>query len=349
MFGVIGSLLAYGVLQERVMTRPFYYTGEEAEPEPEPEMFKYSVFIVLCNRIVSCFVALIAINVSKSSMKPVAPIHKYFAVSLSNVVATTCQYEALRYVSFPVQTLGKCAKMIPVMIWGYFISKKRYGVKDYAIALGVTLGCTVFLLYGDQSTISSKASSKKTMAETSIYGLMLMLGYLGFDGFTSTFQDKLFKGYQMETYNQMLYITGCSVLLSLFTLFTSRQMGPALVFLIRHPDCFGSIMMLSMASTMGQLFILYTIKEFGALLFATIMTTRQFLSILLSCVLFAHPLTWPQWGGTGMVFGSLYYKAFKGKEKKNGPGAASDATALSLEEDDPAKVDMLGPRDDERQ
>ena len=38
------------------------------------------------------------------------------------------------------------------------------------------------------------------------------------------------------------------------------------------------------------------------------MTTRQFLSILLSCILFAHPLTLGQWGGTGMIFGSLYYK-----------------------------------------
>ena len=35
----------------------------------------------------------------------------------------------------------------------------------------------------------------------------------------------------------------------------------------------------------------HTIKTFGALLFATVMTTRQFISILLSCILFAHPLT----------------------------------------------------------
>lgn len=41
----------------------------------------------------------------------------------------------------------------------------------------------------------------------------------------------------------------------------------------------------------GALFISYTIKTFGALIFATIMTTRQFVSILLSCILFAHPLT----------------------------------------------------------
>lgn len=36
-----------------------------------------------------------------------------------------------------------------------------------------------------------------------------------FDGFTSTFQDKLFKGYDMEIHNQIFYTTICSCLLSL--------------------------------------------------------------------------------------------------------------------------------------
>ena len=43
-----------------------------------------------------------------------------------------------------------------------------------------------------------------------------MLGYLGFDGFTSTFQDSLFKGYSMSTNNQMLYVNTFSSLVSLF-------------------------------------------------------------------------------------------------------------------------------------
>lgn len=146
-----------------------------------------------------------------SEMKPVAPIWTYAAVSLSNVVATTCQYEALKFVSFPVQTLGKCAKMMPVMVgsdeslflvvasdrlmcqvWGIIMLRKRYGVKDFGMAIAITLGCTIFLLTGE---VKSKIS--KDMWESSVYGLALMLGYLGFDGFTSTFQDKLFKGYNM--------------------------------------------------------------------------------------------------------------------------------------------------------
>lgn len=36
-----------------------------------------------------------------------------------------------------------------------------------------------------------------------------------FDGFTSTFQDKLFKGYDMEIHNQIFYTTFCSCVLSL--------------------------------------------------------------------------------------------------------------------------------------
>ena len=71
---------------------------------------------------------------------------------------------------------------------------------------------------------------------------------------------------------------------------------------------------LSLSTTVGQFFISYTIKNFGALVFATIMTTRQFLSILLSTVLFLHPLSLGQWAGTGVVFGTLYYKVFAGKK-----------------------------------
>lgn len=56
-------------------------------------------------------------------MLPAVPIYKYSAVSISNVIATTCQYEALKHVSFPVQTIAKCAKMVPVMIW-YAYSKQ---------------------------------------------------------------------------------------------------------------------------------------------------------------------------------------------------------------------------------
>ena len=83
-----------------------------------------------------------------SEVKPVAPLYSYAAVSFSNVVATTCQYEALKFVSFPVQTLGKCAKMLPVMVWGIIMMRKKYSAKDFGLACAITGGCTLFLMTG---------------------------------------------------------------------------------------------------------------------------------------------------------------------------------------------------------
>jgi adenosine 3'-phospho 5'-phosphosulfate transporter B2 len=154
-----------------------------------------------------------------------------------------------------------------------------------------------------------------------------MLGYLGFDGFTSTFQDKLFKGYQMETYNQMLWVNLCSASISALWLFSDSAFFEAVAFVGRHPAVLQDICTLSVAAMLGQLCILYTIREFGALLFATIMTTRQFLSILLSCLIFMHPLTFMQWLGTAMVFGSLYYQAYLKNQR-----ATSAATVSEMRE-----------------
>lgn len=41
--------------------------------------------------------------------------------------------------------------------------------------------------------MTGSVKAKHASSDSSMYGLLLMLGYLGFDGFTSTFQDKLFK------------------------------------------------------------------------------------------------------------------------------------------------------------
>lgn len=276
------------------------------------------------------------------SLKPGAPVLNFAAVSVSNVLATTCQYEALKYVSFPVQTLGKCAKMVPVMVWGRLISGKKYLLDDYAVALVVMLGCTAFLLAGETK---SRVSAHQSDAFASVVGLTLMVGYLGFDGFTSTFQDKLFKGYQMETYNQMLWVTFWSSLISVGYSLANNTLGDALAFVSRHPDCLQDIIWLSLSATLGQLIILYTIKEFGALLFATVMTTRQLLSILLSCIIFPKPLSPTQWAGAFSVFAALYYQSFTKKKSKGSSSTAPSSQPEPPSSSDQAKDPEAGVKD----
>ncbi|XP_042486573.1 UDP-galactose/UDP-glucose transporter 5B-like [Macadamia integrifolia] len=165
--GIITTLVIYGVLQEKIMRVPY---GENKE------FFKYSLFLVFCNRITTSAVSAGALLASKKALDPVAPIYKYCLISVSNILTTTCQYEALKYVSFPVQTLAKCAKMIPVMVWGTIIMQKRYKGQDYLLAVLVTLGCSIFILYPTTADISPYNRGR----ESTVWGVSLMAGYLGY-------------------------------------------------------------------------------------------------------------------------------------------------------------------------
>lgn len=317
--GIIGSLLLYALLQERIMTKP-YFTGEEADGE-DGEYFKNTLVLVFANRFSAAFVAALVLLVKGdwAELRNKAPLYKYFLISFSNVIATSCQYEALKWVTFPTQTLAKCCKMIPVMIWGTFMSGKKYGPVEYGVAIFVALGCTVFL-------VSGNIKAKKASAEDSWFGLLLMLGYLGFDGFTSTFQEKLFSGYQMTIYNQMLYVNLCSGMMSIGFLVASGKVLDSIAFLTKYPSVVGDMSILSFSAVSGQFAITYTIKEFGALLYATIMTIRQFLSVFMSNLIFRHGMTPMQWLGAVVVFGALFYKTYA-KANKPKAGPKTDAPA----------------------
>merc|ERR1719181_2572791 len=131
-----------------------------------PVKFTDSVFLVFCNRAVAFLFAFCMACGKGESVVNKAPMWKYLAVSFSNVYASTCQYEALKYVSFPVQMLGKTFKMMPVMVWGMIVSGKRYGATDWLIALAVTGGVTEFLMTGPISSTDDESSS--------VYGLLLL-------------------------------------------------------------------------------------------------------------------------------------------------------------------------------
>lgn len=293
--GVIGTLLVYGVVQERVMTHTY------GSP---PVMFGDSVFLVFLNRVFAVAFALIMVTFHGEPFSNKAPLWKYGAISFSNVYASTCQYEALKYVSFPVQMLGKSFKMMPVMVWGMIVAGKRYTSLDWGVALCVTGGVTECLLTGPIVSGDDKGNSSK--------GLALLALFLFLDGFTSTMQEKLFKQYTVTKYNQMLYVNLGSVLLSSITLFTSGGMVRAIAFCQAYPAFMYDASIISTSALGGQWFIYSQIKEFGALVFAATMNVRQVVSIIVSYIQYGHSITMMQVIGLCGIFGSLFYKSYIG-------------------------------------
>lgn len=306
-FAITGCFVLYSLVQERLMTVGF---------GPDKKVFRYSMFIVFVNRIVACLVAGTYLLAGGSTLEPGAPPLLLAIPSLSNVIASTAQYEALKYVSFPLQALSKCAKSIPVMAWNWVTRARGYNVDDYAAALLVTLGCAVFLLTGDigapptartfdtfQTIIGAPSLSYTTI------GIILLAVFMVLDGLTSTVQDKLFASYDMPAHNQLLYISSWSALVSFTILVPTGQLGKSLDFVIKYPQSLWLMLLQSVVSTTVQLFIYATIKQYGALTFALMMTVRQFLSIISSCLVFQHELSLLQWLGTLSVVGGLVLRS----------------------------------------
>merc|ERR1719324_520903 len=138
-----------------------------------------------------------------------------------------------------------------------------------------------------------------------------MLGYLSSDGFTSTFQEKLFKDHEVSTDQQMFWVNLFAVGLSCAVLGGSG-LRAGVAFAQRHPVFLADAAALSLSATMGQVFIYETILNFGALVFAATMNARQLMSIMVSIHMQQHSVTALQIVGVALTFGGLFFKVYLG-------------------------------------
>jgi adenosine 3'-phospho 5'-phosphosulfate transporter B2 len=243
--------------------------------------------------------------------KPV-PIWMYAIVSMSNVLSTSFQYEALKFVSFAVQMVGKSTKMAPVMVWGVLMDKKRYSREDWLIAFVVTSGCFCFLIGGDLNSARNMSSPEGELPHLVFVGMLLMLLSIVCDGFTSMYQERLFTEYGMPIAHQMLYTNLCSAAFALILLLTTGGYSESIVFSVHHPQFCIDAVILSVAAVIGQVGIYTTIFSFGALAFAAVLNMRQVLSIAVSSIYFNHTFTAAQVAGMVLTFGGLGARACRG-------------------------------------
>jgi len=289
--GLLVAYLLWGIFQEKIMSTE-YTTGR----------FESSNFLVFSNRMFALMVA-IPMMVRRNEGLGKAPFYKYALTSLSNTLSSWCQLEALKYVSFPVQVLAKSSKMVPVMIMGRILSGKRYPWYEYGVAVVVGAGVTTFLL--------SQEGGKDDDNVTQFSGVLLMLGYLMSDSFTSQWQDVLFKEYELSSYQMMFGINAFSSIFTLASLLSTGELFSSMTFLAQNPDCIWHICAFSTAGAVGQTFIFLTIKEFGPLVFTIVSTVRQLLAIILSVIIFGHTVAAQGMLGAVMVFVAILYRVWR--------------------------------------
>lgn len=302
--GLQAAFLTWGVLQERLMTIPY---KNNDSPSAEGEKFTNSQFLVFMNRI-SAFIVAGAVLLIKKQPRHTAPFFKYAFSSFSNIMSSWFQYEALKFVSFPTQVIAKSTKVIPVMLMGKCVSGKTYQFYEYLTALMISAGVAVFLLS------SGDHSSKNNV--TTFSGLILLVGYVLFDSFTSNWQGELFTQYKMSSFQMMFGVNFFSILFCGVSLIEQGGFLESLSFMVRHPQFCSHVMLLSVCGAGGQVFIFYTIATFGPVTFTIIMTIRQGLSILLSCIIYHHPIYTGGSLGMALVFSAIFLRVYANRRLK---------------------------------
>jgi adenosine 3'-phospho 5'-phosphosulfate transporter B2 len=216
-------------------------------------------------------------------------------------MSSWAQYDALKYVTFPVQTLFKSSKVIPVMLMGKLLHGKSYGIVEYIEASFITAGIALFTLLN--------GSSGHGQGETQSVGVMILLVYVVADSFTSQWQHRIYAKFTIDSFQMMLGMNLYSLAFTGASLLQSGSGAQAIAFLKANPAAVMNLAMLSTASATGQMFIFYTIKTFGPIIFTIIMITRQMISMGVSCVLFGHALVPISLIGAATVFATLFHRA----------------------------------------
>jgi len=302
------TFVIWGVLQERMLTRRYpRYTGE---------FFTYSYALVFTNRFWTLIMSSILMIYFKPKRSCSTIIYEYSFPSISNMLSSWCQYESLRYVSFPAVTLFKSFKLAPVMAMGKFLGNKQYPTYDYYVALCIGVGITMFMSSTDNLSVGFGYNIYDQKASATWTGIMLLGLFLFFDSFTSQWQSRMFQRHRDLSMIELMFATSAfSSLLSLITLIHSHELGPAIDFVLKHTEIHLHFFLFSICSTVGQLLIFYTIKNFGAVVFTIIMTTRVLLSIAISCYMYGHKVTSTGFFGLVLV---MFAVCFRVKKKAEG-------------------------------
>jgi adenosine 3'-phospho 5'-phosphosulfate transporter B2 len=200
---------------------------------------------------------------------------------------------------------------VPVMLMGKFLHNKTYESYEYVCAAVIGFGIYLFLDSSEHIRFGEDSFGNSDMSGGALCGVVLLLLFLFFDSFTAQWQTRMFEHCtELSPLQMMLVVNAFSAVFSFITLVHQEELYVTFDFMYRHPMMMLHVALFCLFSTIGQMYIFYTIKHFGAVVFSIIMSLRILLSIILSCIVFNHPLT--ELGGLSIiiVFGKELFLLF---------------------------------------
>ena len=265
---------------------------------------------------------------SRSEPKTRVPVAAIATSGVSQMLAMAFANEALRFVSFPTQVLGKSCKMIPVMIGGV-VAGRKYPASQYAQVAVVTAGVVAFNLGKSRSRLGGSRSGAESLERDSAYGLSLIAASLAMDLVTAALQDRVKtatarlnpekKRPKTSMFESMLWTNLGGACAAFLLAAGTGQLASGVAFCARHAAAARNVAFYALASVIGQLFVYFTITEFDPLVLSTVTTTRKIFSTVYSAARSpAAALNKTQWGGCAAVFAAIAWETLEKYRRAQG-------------------------------
>eukprot|EP01065_Artemidia_motanka_P047762 TRINITY_DN755_c0_g1_i3.p1 TRINITY_DN755_c0_g1~~TRINITY_DN755_c0_g1_i3.p1 ORF type:complete len:387 (+),score=119.36 TRINITY_DN755_c0_g1_i3:122-1162(+) len=305
--GIYSCFIYFGSVQEDV----FKYKS------PDGTKFTQVWLLLMLEAVANVIVGFVGLMLTHRTIG--LPQDMFAMTGATQVTAKYCTNAALAYgLSFPVATLAKSGKLIPVMVGSLFIGGESYSLRQYLQVAMIVVGTCIVSLGG----------GKKKTAENTVAGVLFIVGSLTCDGLTGGVQRRLKrvcagKGLQPKAYDFMFWTNLYMAVVAFIMSVLMSELLPGLAFIFSNNQVMWLALKFSVLSAFGQSFIFYTIAVFDPLVTTTVTTTRKIFSILYSVIFKGNQLSPIGWLGmatacTG-ILGDVAQLGDKKKEATSPP------------------------------
>lgn len=209
------------------------------------------------------------------------------------------------------------------MILGVLIGRKSYTIKKYIFVVIVVIGVILF---------SFKEKYDKKDGEDPILALIFIGISLTADGFIGALEDRMRAVTKIPTSLNLMFYLNCYN--SLYLTFALLYTGEGLEFIkfcTRHPIVIRDIAIVIFVGFFGEFAVATIITEFGALPVSIITTTRKFVTVFLSVIIFKNVLSVRQWIAASMIFTALFLDGyFSRKSYENSNAEDNKVEAIEI-------------------
>ena len=301
--GVFSCYFVYGIAQE-VLFRQWRQAGQ---PCGWFLTFVQYVFYAVFMYFQRTFIEGGRANKAKPR---VAPLSSYLLLAFCSVGTVGLSNASCDYLTYPTQVLFKSSKILPVMLMGTIILRKRYRTIEYVCVCCITLGLVLLNV--------SNSSRGRGMDTDTTFGFVLILTALLADALIGNFQEKVFVEFNPSASESLFYTKSFGVLISFFVCLCAGQLT-CIVYMLTNPQSIVPLFIFCFSGVVGENFVMIMVKTYGALVTVTTTSMRKAVTIMFSFILFPKPVNSSYMLGVFLVLAGMVMNIYVKKGGKDKP------------------------------